>query len=303
MRRIGWRFRVAGALMIMLLTGCGAPVAGEPQPSTTPLPADQLVFLVEASGGFVPVLNAALQSPALAVYGDGRVIQYDEKKKERDVPAAYTVAKVDPALVATFAAETEALNLIQEGTDFGKPPVSDMPTTTVQLNGATGPHSRERLRLRRHVRQRRLRGAAQGAAGTGCESIDRAHALPGDAEQAPYRPDAVRVVELEDAEFTEMAPAWPGPAAGLVPVRLPDLPVVRHAQWSGRGEGVRRRPAQSGGGLVGGGYPADAGGDRAAARHRRLPFLTFGGPLHSSVVPRVAIPHPTPPGPDGSKGK
>ena len=78
------------------------------------------MFLVEAGGGFVPVLNAALESPALAVYGDGRVIQYDEKKKERDVPAAYTIAKVDPALVAQFAAETEALNLIQEGTDFGE---------------------------------------------------------------------------------------------------------------------------------------------------------------------------------------
>ena len=250
----------------------------------------------------MPALHAALQSPALAVYGDGRVIQYDEKKKERDVPAAYTVAKVDPLLVAQFAAETEALNLIQEGTDFGKPPVSDMPATTVQLNGATGPHAvsvyafadtfdKDVSEAQRKARQE------LGAV------IDRAHALPGDAEQAPYRPDAVRVVELEDTEFTEMAPAWPGPAPDYVPVRLTDLPVVRHAQWSGRGEGVRRRPAQSWGGLVGGGHRADAGGDRAAARHRRLPLLTFGGPLHSSVVPRVAIPHPTPPGPDGSKGK
>jgi len=210
-RRIGWGFRVAGALMIIMLTGCGAQVAGEPQSSTTPLPADQLVLLVEATGGFVPALHAALQSPALAVYGDGRVIQYDEKKKERDVPAAYTVAKVDPALVSTFAAETEALNLIQESTDFGKPPVSDMPATTVQLNGATGPHTvsvyafadtfdKDVSEPQRQARQ------ALGAV------IDRAHVLPGDAEQAPYQPEAVRVVELDDTEFTEMAPAWPGPA-------------------------------------------------------------------------------------------
>ena len=201
---------MAGALMIMMVAGCGAPVAGEPQPSTTPLPADQLVFLVEASGGFVPALHAALQSPALAVYGDGRVIQYDDKKKERDVPAAYTIAEVDPALVATFAAETEALNLIQEGTDFGKPAVSDMPVTTVQLNGATGPHTvsvyafadtfdKDVSEAQRKARQ------DLGAV------IDRAYALPGDAEQTPFRPDKVRVVELEDTEFTEMAPAWPGP--------------------------------------------------------------------------------------------
>jgi hypothetical protein len=197
--------------MIMLVAGCGAQAAGEPEPSSTPLPADQLVFLVEASGGFVPVLHAALQSPALAVYGDGRVIQFDETKKERDVPAAYTVAKVDPLLVAQFAAETEALNLIREGSDFGAPPVSDMPTTTVRLNGSTGPQSvqvyafadpsdKDVSEAQRKARQE------LGAV------IDRAHALPGDAEQAPYRPDTVRVVELEETEFTEMAPAWPGPA-------------------------------------------------------------------------------------------
>ncbi|HSU34419.1 MAG TPA: hypothetical protein VLJ88_02050 [Propionibacteriaceae bacterium] len=211
MRRINWGFRLAGALMIMLLAGCGAQTAGGPEPSSTPLPPDRLVFLVEATGGFVPALNAALQSPALAVYGDGRVIQYDQKKKERDVPAAYTVAQVDPLLVAQFAAETEALNLIQEGTDFGEPPVSDMPTTTVQLNGSAGPRevqvyafadsfdkdvSADQRKARRDL------GAV----------IDRAHGLPGDAEQAPYRPDTVRVVELEDTEFAEMAPAWPGPA-------------------------------------------------------------------------------------------
>jgi hypothetical protein len=197
--------------MIMMLTGCGAQVAGEPEPSATPLPADQLVFLVEATGGFVPALNAALQSPALAVYGDGQVIQFDQKKKERDVPAAYTIATVDPLLVAQFAAETEALNLIQEGTDFGHPPVSDMPTTTVQLNGSTGPQSAQVYAFADTFNKDVSEAQRKARQDLGAV-IDRAHALPGDAEQAPYRPDTVRVVELEDTEFTEMAPAWPGPA-------------------------------------------------------------------------------------------
>jgi len=212
-RRISWRFRLVGALMIMLLTACGTPVAGQPEPSVTPLPADQLVFLVEAGGGFVPVLNAVLESPALAVYSDGRVIQYDKKKKERDVPAAYTIAKVDPLLVDQFAAETEALNLIQAGTDFGEPAVSDMATTTVQLNGATGPkevHVYAFADAFENDVTKAQRQARQELAAV----IDRAHALPSDGEQAPYRPDAVRVVELEDTEFTEMAPAWPGPEPG-----------------------------------------------------------------------------------------
>jgi hypothetical protein len=197
--------------MIMLLAGCGAQTGGGPQPSSTPLPAEQLVFMVEATGGFVPVLHAALQSPALAVYGDGRVIQFDETKKERDVPAAYTVAKVDPLLVAQFAAETEALNLIQEGTDFGAPPVSDMPTTMVQLNASTGPQSVQVYAFA-DASDKDVSEAQRKARQDLGAVIDRAHALPGDAEQAPYRPDTVRVVELEDTEFTEMAPAWPGPA-------------------------------------------------------------------------------------------
>lgn len=211
MRRISWGFRVAGALMIMMLTGCGAQVASEPEPSNTPLPADQLVFLVEATGGFVPALNAALQTPALAVYGDGRVIQYDQKKKERDVPAAYTITKIDPLLVAQFAAETEALNLIREGTDFGKPPVSDMPSTTVQLNGPTGPQSVQVYAFADNF-DKDVSAAQAKARQALAAVIDRAEALPGDAEPAAYKPDAVRVVELEDTEFTEMAPAWPGPA-------------------------------------------------------------------------------------------
>ena len=211
MRRFSWGIRLAAAVMIMLLTGCGAQTAGRPESSPTPLPPDQLVFLVEATGGFVPVLHAALQSPALAVYGDGRVIQYDEKKKERDVPAAYTIAKVDPLLVARFAAETEALNLIQQGTDFGKPPVSDMPTTTAQLNGLTGPHAVQVYAFADTFAKDVSAAQANARQDLGAV-IDRAHALPGAAEQAPYRPDTVRVVELEDTEFSEMAPAWPGPA-------------------------------------------------------------------------------------------
>ena len=211
MRRISWGFRAAGALMVMLLTGCGVQPAGEPEPSVNPLPADQLVFLVETSGGFVPALNAALQSPALAVYGDGRVIQNDEKRKERDVPTGYTIAQVDPLVVARFAAETEALNLIQEGTDFGQPPVTDMHTTTVQLNGLTGPRAVHVYALADGF-EKDLSEAQTKARKDLSAVIDRAHALAGDAEQAPYRPDAVRVFELEDTEFTEMAPAWPGPA-------------------------------------------------------------------------------------------
>ena len=91
------------------------------------------------AGGFTPHFHQALLTPALAVYGDGRVIQYAEGNQDPDVPAAYELGRADPELVATFVADAEARELITSETDFGEPGVSDAPSTTVQLHGADAP--------------------------------------------------------------------------------------------------------------------------------------------------------------------
>ncbi len=200
-------------MLIMVLTACGAEVVGQPQapPSRTGLPADQLVFLVESIPGYVPAVTAALDSPALAVYGDGRVIKYDEHADGYEVPVGYTVAEVDPLQLTDFATGTEALHLIEEGTDFGEPGITDMPYTTVRLHGRGAPHVvtvyafSEDFESDVSPAERKVRRELSAV-------IDRARALPGGGAWTGYRPDQVRVLEVDHADDTERAPAWPGPA-------------------------------------------------------------------------------------------
>ena len=210
--------RLAILLVVLTITGCGVWPLDRATASPSPLPVDRLVFMVEGgAGGFTPYFHHALLTPTLAVYGDGRVIQYDGKQVP-SVPAAYVIRRADPALVASFVAEAEARDLITSETDFGDPPVTDMPSTTVQLHGATGPHriyvyafgegfdddlSRAQRRARKEL----------------AEVIARAYTLTGDDESSPYRPDRVRVTEFKDGGEGRGA-EWPGPdpESFLVPV-------------------------------------------------------------------------------------
>ena len=204
--------RLAVLLLILALTGCGVWPLDKPTASPSPLPGDRLVFMVQGGGGgFTPYFHQAVLTPALAVYGDGRVIQYDEGQQAPNVPAAYVLTRVDPALVAAFAADAEARDLINPETDFGDPTVSDMPSTTVQLHGAGGPHriyvyafdagfDDDLGRAQRRAREELA------------EVIDRASALPGDGERLPYRPDRVRVTEFAfDGGGKTRGAEWPGP--------------------------------------------------------------------------------------------
>jgi hypothetical protein len=204
---------LAALLLVLALTGCGVwPLdiwpLDKPTASPSPLPADRLVFMVEGGpGGFTPYFQQAVLTPYLAVYGDGRVLTYDGKPTP-NVPAAYRVNRADPARVASFVADAEARNLIKPETDFGDPPVTDMPSTTVQLHGTTGPHriyvyafgegfDDDLPRAQRRARQELN------------EVIDNAFALV-EAEGLTYRPDRVQVTEFKDSG-TVQRPEWPGP--------------------------------------------------------------------------------------------
>lgn len=213
MSRAGWITRLTAPMLIMALTACGAEIVGRPQspPSRTGLPAEQLVFLVESIPGYVPAVIAALDSPALAVYGDGRVITYDEHEDGHEVPVAYTVAEVDPILVAEFASRTEALHLIEDGTDFGEPGVTDMPYTTVRLHGQGAPQFVTIYAFSEDF-ERDLSPAERKVRRELSAVIDRARALPGDSAATAFRPDRVRILEVDYPADTERHPAWPGPS-------------------------------------------------------------------------------------------
>jgi hypothetical protein len=203
--------RLAMLLLVVALAGCGVWPLDRPTDSPSPLPGDRLVFMVEdGAGGFTPQFHRALLTPALAVYGDGRVIQYDGKQAG-DVPAAYVISRVDPESVAGFVADAEARNLINDQTDFGDPRVTDMPSTTVQLHGTSRPH-RIYVYAFGEGFDDDLTGAQRQARQELAEVIDRAYALAGDAERLPYRPDRVKVTEfaLNDAGKGR-GMVWPGP--------------------------------------------------------------------------------------------
>jgi len=201
--------RLAALLVVLALTGCGVWPIGKPSASPSPLPGDQLVFMVEGGPGyFTPFLHQALITPSIAVYGDGRVIQYDGEQ-DPGVPAAYVISQVDAAEVAGFAADAEKRNLINSETDFGDPGVSDMPTTTVQLHGVGGPH-RVYVYAFGEGFDDDLPRAQRKAREELADVIDRASALPGDGERLPYRPDRVRVTEFSDGG-KGVAAEWPGP--------------------------------------------------------------------------------------------
>ena len=133
--------RLAVLLLVLAVAGCGVWPPDRPTASPSPLPGDRLVFMVEGGGGgFTPYLHQALHHTLARVYGDGRVIQYDREQPARACPPPIWSAGSTAALVAAFVADAERRDLINGETDFGDPGVTDMPSTTVQLHGASGPH-------------------------------------------------------------------------------------------------------------------------------------------------------------------
>ena len=131
--------RSAVLLLVLALAGCGVWPLGKPSDSATPLPGEQMVFAVTTAGGLAPPLEQTLITPALAVYGDGRVFEADHDQYIHGTPYAYVVARVDPNAVATFVAHAEARKVVDPG------PISAIrrsPTCRSHPSGCTAPKPR-----------------------------------------------------------------------------------------------------------------------------------------------------------------
>lgn len=212
--RIGGRLPAAIAAAVLVSAGCSAGVPATPTPRTpsvtADLPADQVVLQVVVAGGYTPPVYHALAAPSIAVFGDGRLVQV--VRRERGLgPAAYTIARVPPRAVAQFAADAEASGLIADGTDFGMPGVTDMPSLIVTLRGQHGsstvsvyapnPNFEKNLTDAQRANRRALE-----------DLIARANQLPGSATKAAFRPARVLVYGLADATGIQGdAVPWPGP--------------------------------------------------------------------------------------------
>lgn len=166
--------------------------------------------MVMSAGGMTPAVMAAMAAPSLMIYGDGRVLTAQPAPMGPPVPARYRVARVDPAEVRGFIAAAQAGGLF-DGADFGSPRVTDLPTTTVLLDGGSG--------------AQQIRVYALGALlDTGLspeqrdnrdrlrELIEQAGALAGGAATEDFSPDRVLVAEPTPGRTPESAAApWPGP--------------------------------------------------------------------------------------------
>ena len=195
-------------LTLLMMTSCSGNAESTPAPG---LPGAQMVFMVMASGGMAPAVYQALASPSLAIYGDGRVLTVVEAPVLQLLPARYEVARIDPTAVASFVADVEAGGLVNNGTDFGTPRVTDLPSTTVMTHGNTGQQQvsvyafDERFDARLTAEQRSNRIALRAV-------IEKASALGAGAERSPYSPDRVAVYEVEPGSNSEPATTgWPGP--------------------------------------------------------------------------------------------
>jgi len=191
-----------------MMTSCSGNAESTPAQG---LPGEQMVFMVMSSGGMAPAVYQALASPSLAIYGDGRVLTAVEAPALQLVPTRYEVAHIDPVVVAAFVAGVETGGLINPGTDFGTPRVTDLPSTTVMLHGRNGseqvrPYAfDERFDARLTPEQRDARVALRTV-------ISRASALAAGAPRAPYSPDRIVVYEVEPRNNDEPAAVgWPGP--------------------------------------------------------------------------------------------
>ena len=196
-------------LTLVMMTSCSGNAESTPPPPGSP--ADQLVFMVMSSGGMAPAVYQALASPSLVIYGDGRVLTVVEAPVLQLLPARYEVARINPATVASFVADIEAGGLITNGTDFGTPRVTDLPSTTVMVHGQTGPQQvnvyafDERFDARLTAEQRSARIGLRAV-------IEKASALAAGAARLPYSPDRVGVYEVEPGNNSEPATTgWPGP--------------------------------------------------------------------------------------------
>lgn len=203
------RWRLFGTVLtLLMMTSCSPNAESTPAPG---LPGAQMVFMVMSSGGMAPAVYQALASPSLAIYGDGRVLTVVEAPVLQLLPARYEVARIDPSSVASFVADVEASGLINPGTDFGTPRVTDLPSTSVMVHGSAGQQLLsvyafdERFDARLTAEQRSARVALRAV-------IAKASTLAAGAERVPYSPDRVAVYEVEPGSNSEPATTgWPGP--------------------------------------------------------------------------------------------
>ena len=181
-----------------------------------PLPADQVVWQVDTGGGFVPYAFVAADVAEVTIYGDGRIfvsVPRDLAETASElVPRAVQLAlgTVPQAELREFLDDVTASGVVDESIDFGELMVSDLPSTTVRVDGFDGPAEVSVYALTLDFEDG-LTGPHQQARSELNDLIEQSRLLADDVE--PWVPDRVEVIDLAipDGPPSVETTEWPGP--------------------------------------------------------------------------------------------
>jgi len=225
-------------LPVLLLAACAQPGTVEVTDQTdqggarTNYRPDEVVLRIEHLGGFVSPRTLATRLPVVSVYGDGRVIS------DGPVILVYPGPAL-PNLLERRIGVTELNRLVAMAveagvgseTDYGTPPVTDLPETRFTVSTTDGVRTTtvyalevdKGLTAEQVAARQKLRDLQNAL-------TDLPTTLGADAagEERPYEPTALAAVTSpyvgaeEGLEQPEIA--WPGPALPGEPLgSLPDL--------------------------------------------------------------------------------
>jgi hypothetical protein len=129
-----------GALVAVLALA-GVSLACGDEPGTDPPPVteaglqfgdgSQVWLQVSTGGGFVPEIVNLRGLPSFLLFDDGRVVRPLDETQSVLVPRLEQ-AQLDEATVAEVLDDTED---VVSGPDVGRPSVTDLPTTSIELRG------------------------------------------------------------------------------------------------------------------------------------------------------------------------
>ena len=227
-------------------TGVGGPTTSDPTdpPRRGTLPADQVVWQVETSGGFVPYVTTLTLEPSVTIYGDGRIIVAAPDTTYRTYhPIALRIGHLSATELAAFVAQVRHSGQFGDhSVDYGTPGITDVGTTIVRFHADGIERSVDVYAL--GYTERSSLSAPQVTNRQALEDlVDASTKLA--AKTEPWVPDRVQVIDLSDRNgdkgsgnvsgedstsgpapwpgrpFTELFPAPTGPTT-TVP---PDQPV------------------------------------------------------------------------------
>ena len=175
------------------------------------LPADQIVFMVDSGGGLIPPVVYAMESPALVMYGDGRILSIVKDNPSGAVPARYELSRVDPLAVAAFVSAVQERGIVNPAQDFGMPGVTDVDATTVLVHGEGAP-AQVGVYAFYESFDKDLNADQQKARATLRQVIDAAYNLAAVGDKSPYSPDRIAVYDVGTTSSNQSASTpWPGP--------------------------------------------------------------------------------------------